>query len=209
MIKIHHLNFSRSTRILWLMEELEAPYEIVPYFRNAQTFRAPPKLESIHPLGKAPVIEDGSLVLGESGAIVEYLIDTHGHGKLAPPAGTPEHAHYLEWLHYAEGSAMLPLLTHLLGKLTGGLSEGLKGFMDPEIKKTLTYIGTNLAATGWLLGDRFTGADIQMSYAIEVARMGKLLDPYPRLQAYLSRLEARPAYQRALDKGGPVALPLG
>lgn len=209
MIKIHHLNFSRSTRILWLMEELEAPYEIVAYKRNEQTFRAPPELEKVHPLGKAPIIEDGDLVLAESGAIIEYVLETQGNGKLAPQRGTAEWGRYLGWLHYAEGSAMLPLLTHLLGNLTGGLSEGLKGFMDPEIDKTLAYISSSLSDDGWIVGRMFTAADIQMSYAVEVARMGKLLAGHPKLQGYLERIEARPAFQRALARGGPVALPLG
>ena len=208
MIKIHHLNYSRSSRVIWLMEELGEPYEIVPHTRDAATFRSPPTLARIHPLGKAPVIEDGALVLAESGAIIEYLVSTYGQGKLAPARGTPAWAHYLEWLHFADGSAMFPLLTHLLGGFTGGLSDGLKGFITPDIAKTLTYIDSTVTRNGHLLAEGFTGADIQMSYVIEMARMGKLVDPYPGLDAYMARLEQRPAFKRAFDRGGPMRLPI-
>lgn len=208
MIKIHHLNFSRSTRIIWLMEELDQPYELVPHTRDPATFRSPPTLDQVHPLGKAPVIEDGALVLAESGAIIEYVIATYGGGKLAPASG-PDWARYLGWLHFAEGSAMMPLLVHLLGMLTGGLPDGLKGFITPDIEKSLTYTAAAIPDDGYLMGDAFTGADIQMSYVLEVARMGKVLDAYPSLEKYMARLEARPAYQRAFQRGGPVRLPLG
>lgn len=207
MIKVHHLNYSRSTRILWLMEELGLPYEIVPYSRDPQTFRAPDSLKGIHPLGKAPVIEDGDLILAESGAIVEYIIARHGGGRLAPAADTPEWAAYIEWLHYAEGSAMFPILAQLLGAMSGGIG-GLAGFVEPEIKKTLAYIAGQVQPTGYLLAE-FSGADIQMFYVIEAAKMGGMLGDYPALTDYLARLESRPAFKIALEKGGPVALPVG
>jgi glutathione S-transferase len=209
MIKIHHLNFSRSTRIIWLMEELGEPYEIVAHSRNPATFRSPASLDAVHPLGKAPVIEDGALKLVESGAIIEYLIATYGNGKLAPAPQGAAWATYLSWLHFAEGSAMMPVLVHFLGNLTGGMSEGLKGFIDPEIAKTLDYLAASIPADGYLMGAEFTGADINMSYVLEVARMGKLLDDHPSLEAYMGRLEQRPAFKRAIERGGPVKLPLG
>ena len=208
MITIHHLNFSRSTRIIWLMEELGEPYEIVPHTRNPNTFRSPQTLDRIHALGKAPVIEDGALVIAESGVIIEYVIATYGRGKLIPAQSGPAWARYIGWLHFAEGSAMMPLLVHLLGMLTGGLPDGLKGFIAPDIEKTLKYIAAEIPDNGYLT-DAFSGADIQMSYVLEVARMGKLLAAYPSLEKYMARLEQRPAYKRSIDRGGPVRLPLG
>jgi glutathione S-transferase len=208
MIKIHHLNNSRSTRIIWLMEELGEPYQIVPHTRDPNTFRSPQTLERVHPLGKAPVIEDEALVLAESGAIIEYLVLTYGRGKFGPAPGGPSWARYIELLHFAEGSAMFPLLVHLLGSLTGGLSDGLKGFITPDIAKTLKYLDAEVARNGYLMAEGFTGADIHMSYVIEMARMGKLNEPYASLEAWMSRLEQRPAYKRAIERGGPVRLPI-
>ena len=208
MIKIHHLKYSRSTRIIWLMEELGLPYEMTSYERDPATFRAPDSLKTVHPLGKAPAIEDGYLVLTESGAIIEYIVDTHGGGRLAPARGSPDHATYLEWLHFAEGSAMLPVVMVIVGGMTGGLHEGLKGFVDGELGAILGYIQSAVSPDHYLLPSGFSAADIQMSYVVEAARMAGLLAPYPQLAAYLERLEQRPAYGRALDKGGPVALPL-
>ena len=201
MIKIHHLNFSRSTRIIWLMEEMGEPYEIVPYSRNPNTFRSPQTLERVHPLGKAPVIEDGPLMLAESGAIIEYLISTYGRGKLAPAPGGSSWARYIELLHFAEGSAMFPLLVHLLGMFTGGLSDGLKGFITPDIAKILKYLDAEVARNGYLMAEGFTGADIQMSYVIEIARMGKLHEPYASLEAWMSRTRATSRLQ-ACDRTG-------
>jgi len=163
MIKIHHLNHSRSTRVIWLMEELNEPYEIVQHMRDPNTFRSPQTLERVHLLGKAPVIEDGPLMLAESGAIIEYLILTYGRGKLAPAPGGSSWARYIELLHFAEGSAMFPLLVHLLGMFTGGLSDGLKGFITPDIAKILKYLDAEVARNGYLMAEGFTGADIQMS----------------------------------------------
>lgn len=207
MIRVHHLNYSRSTRILWLLEELGQPYEIVPYARDPQTLRAPAALEKIHPLGKAPVIEDGTTIIAESGAIIEYLVATYDDGKLGPRPGTPGWAAYIEWLHYAEGSAMAPLLVLLIGKLTGGAPSAMDGFFTPEAKKALDYIAAGVK-DGYLLGDKFSAADVQMFYVVEAANMIEMLGAYPALQAYMKRLSERLAYQRAIERGGPVALPV-
>jgi glutathione S-transferase len=209
MIKVHHLKYSRSTRILWLLEELEQPYEIVTYARDRTTMRAPKSLEAVHPLGKAPVIEDDGVVLAESGAIIGYVVATYGNGRLAPAIGAPMWPAYIEWLHYAEGSAMMPILLHLLGGLTGGgLPSNLRDFVEPEIVRHLGYIESRLGGGSYLLGEDFSAADIQMFYVLEVAMMGKRLEDHPVLRSYLARLEGRPAFQRALGRGGPVVLPL-
>jgi glutathione S-transferase len=208
MIRIHHLKYSRSTRVIWLMEELGLPYDMTSYDRDPVSFRAPDSLKAIHPLGKAPAIEDGDLTLTESGAIIEHIVDTYGGGRLAPARGDREYAKYLEWLHFAEGSAMLPVVITLVGGMTGGLPDGLKGFVGPELKATFAYLQTAVSPDRYLLDSGFSAADIQMSYVVEAARMGGMLVNYPELAAYLERLERRPAYRRAIEKGGPVALPL-
>jgi glutathione S-transferase len=209
MIKVHHLNFSRSTRILWLLEELGVPYEVVPHTRDPMTLRAPPSLKAVHPLGKAPVIEDGELMIAESGAAIEYLVEAYGGGALAPSGRGADWARYIEWLHYAEGSAMLAPLVGFLGGVTGGLSPGLKGFVDAELKLHLDHISTAIDGGGWLMGDLFTGADIQLFYVLEIAAMIRALDGHPAVRAYLERCRARPAFRRAIEVGGPVALPVG
>lgn len=209
MIKVHHLKFSRSTRVIWLMEELGLEYELIAYDRDPLTLRAPESLMGPHPLGKAPVIEDNDCVIAESGAIIEYVVETYGGGKLGPAKGDPERAKYLEWLHYAEGSAIFPILVILIGKMTDDISDGMKGFAQFELDKTLAYIQSAVRSGGYLLESGFSAADIQMSYVIEAARMGGMLEGSSDLSGYLSRLEERPAYKRAIDKGGPVALPIG
>jgi len=203
MLKVHHLERSRSMRILWLLEELGVGYELIGYQRHPVTIRAPETLKAIHPLGKAPVIEDNGLVITESGAIIEYLVDAYGDGRLAPARGDPEHARYLEWLHYAEGSAMLPIMVTLLGAWTGGLPDGLKGFIAPEVELVLDYLSKAVGADGYLLKSGFSAADIQMSYVVGSARMGGLLQGRPDLLAYLERLELRPAYRKSVEIGGP------
>ena len=208
MLKLHHLEHSRSTRIIWLMEELGASYELIVHERNPETMRAPEELTRVHPVGKAPVLEDGNLTLAESGAIIEYVIGKYGAGKLAPREDSLEHARYLELLHFAEGSAMFPILVLLVGGMTGGLSDNFRSFVTPDVHKNLDYIGSFLDRRDYLLESGFSGADIQMSYVIEAARMGNLLAGKEKLTEYLARIEQRPAYRRAIEKGGVVALDL-
>lgn len=203
MITVHHLAYSRSLRVLWLLEELGVPYELVSYERTKE-FRAPPELARIHPLGKAPVIVDDGLVLAESATILRYLNDRHGNGTLTPPAGTSERTQHEEWLDYVESSAGTPILISLVGGRVGGMGEGMTGFIRPLVAKTLDYITSGIGDRPYLMGDRLTLADIQMSYMLAMARIGGLLDDRPALTAYLDRLEAAPGFQRAAGKGGPM-----
>jgi glutathione S-transferase len=205
VIKVHHLNNSRSQRILWLLEELGLAYEIVPYQRDATTNLAPPELAKVHPLGKSPVIEDGPIKIAESGAIVEYVVARHGGGKLRPNPDSNEHVAYLEWLHYAEGSAMLPLMMRLYLMRLGEAAAPLMPRIDSETTNHLGYVSAALGDKDYLLGD-FTGADVQMSFVAEVGRAFAQLAPFPNLTAYIERLQARPAYRRALEKGGAYNL---
>jgi glutathione S-transferase len=208
MIKIHHLTYSRSTRIIWLLEELGLPYELVTYDRDAN-LRAPKVLEAVHPLGKAPVIEDGAVLIAESGAIIQYIIDGYGQGRLVPRAESGRKAIWLAWLHYAEGSAMPPILMNFIGLRAGGLPESMKAFLAPAVAKNLAYIAAAVSAgSGYLMAEGFMAVDIQMFYVLEVARFGNMLAEYPSLTAYLDSLEARPAFVKALEVGGPVQLPL-
>jgi len=202
MIIVHHLNNSRSQRILWLLEELGVPYALKHYTRDSKTNLAPPELKAINPLGKSPVIQDGSLTLIESGAIVDYLIRRHGAGRLQPETASQSYDHYVQWLHFAEGSAMLPLMLNLY---VGRLGEGgapLKPRIDSEVANYLGYLDDALSQTGYLVGESLTGADIQMSFIGEVARMQGKLGPYPHLTAWIERFQARPAYQAAVKQGG-------
>jgi glutathione S-transferase len=206
MIEIHHLNESRSQRILWLLEELGVPYAIVPYFRNATTRLAPPELEAVHPLGKSPVMQDGAVKIAESGAIVEYLCAKYGDGALARREDSPEWPAYIEWLHYAEGSAMLPLM---LGMYTGRLGEAgapLKPRIDSETHNHISYVDGALKGRQFFVGDSLTGADIQMSFVAEVVRAFGKLKAYPNLDAWIDRMHARPAWTAALAKGGEYAM---
>ncbi len=205
MLKVHHLNNSRSQRILWLMEELGLDYEIVPYQRDAATNLAPPELAKVHPLGKSPVIEDGSVKIAESGAIVEYVVAKHGGGKLRPNPDSDAHVAYLEWLHYAEGSAMLPLMMRLYLMRLGEAAAPLMPRIDSETANHLGYVSASLGDKDYLLGD-FTGADVQMSFVAEVGRAFAQLAPFPNLTRYIERIQARPAYRRALEKGGAYNL---
>ena len=219
MIVIHHLENSRSQRVLWLLEELGVPYEVKRYERDKQTMLAPPELRAIHPLGKSPIITDGDNTLAETGAIVEYLIDTYGDGRLIPPKGTPERLRYTYWLHYAEGSAMPPLLMKLVFSVLPARSPALvrplvksiagraqAGFIDPQIAAHLAFWEAELGKSEWFAGDQLTGADIMMSFPAEGAARRFGLDGRPRLQAFLDRIHTRPAYVRALERGGPYAL---
>ena len=206
MIILHHLNFSRSSRIIWLMEELGLPYELVRYERN-ERFRAPPSLQAVHPLGKAPVIEDDGLVLAESAVILGYINDRHGEGRFAPPAGSAAHVLHEEWLQYVESTAAAPIFMLIIGGMTGGLSERMEQFARPTLAKTLDFIAQGLGEDGFLMGPQFTIADIQMSYVLEMARHAGLLSGHPALVGYLDRLKARPAFVKAVEIGGPMAPP--
>ena len=221
MITVHHLNNSRSQRILWLLEELGLDYEVKRYQRDAKTMLAPPSLRKVHPLGKSPVITDGDLTLAESGAIVDYLIERYGAGRLTPAAGTPEKLRYTYWLHYAEGSAMPPLLLKLvfdkietapmpffvrpIAKAISGKAKS--SFIEPQIKQHLDYLEGELNKNDWFVGNEFSGADIQLSFPLEAAAARGGLDASrPRLMDFLKRIHARPAYQRAVERGGEYAI---
>ena len=206
MLTIHHLNNSRSQRILWLFEELGLTYEIVFYQRDAVTNLAPPELKAVHPLGKSPVITDGAVTIAESGAIVDYVIETYGQGRLRPAKDGAAHWAYVEWLHYAEGSAMLPLMLNLYTMRLGEAAEPLKPRISGEIDNHLSYLSKALGDTPFLLGDALTGADIQNSFVVEVAKNFGVIGAYPNLAAYVERLHARPAYKAALEKGGPYGI---
>jgi len=198
VITVYHLNESRSLRILWLLEEMDTPYQIVRFERDA-TRRAPPELADVHPLGKSPVIRDGDLVLAESGAIVEYLVERHGGGRFAPRPETAAYASYLHWVHFAEGSAMLPLLLDLfiaMGMIPGGKDGLLGGFVKQELGRQLAYVDAELGDKAYLLG-AFTAADVMMGFPLDFAERQGHLASHPRLQGYVARLRARPAYARA------------
>ncbi len=218
MITVHHLNASRSQRILWMLEELGVPYEIRHYQRQP-SMQAPPELRAVHPLGKSPVITDGDRTLAESGAILEYLVDTHGDGSLRPAPGTAEHRHYTYFMHYAEGSLMpllvmklifsripgrVPFLVRPVARMISGGAD--KTLLAPQIANHFTFLEGELAQRDWFAGSAFTAADIQMSFPIEAAaaRVG-LGGRLPRLQAFLDRIRARPAYKRASERGGTSA----
>ena len=219
MIIVHHLNDSRSQRVLWLLEELGVAYEVKRYERNAKTRLAPPELRAIHPLGKSPVIQHGDVIVAETGAIVEYLLETFADPGLKPPAGTPEARRYTYWLHYAEGSAMTPLLLKLIFSvipqrspmlvrpIARGISKKVGAAMiDPQIASHLGYWEAELNKSEWFAGDRFTAADIMMSFPLEAASSRAPYGPnMPMAKAFLERIHARPAYQRALERGGPYA----
>jgi len=204
MLKVHHLNNSRSQRILWLLEEMGTPYEIVKYQRMTPVPLAPPELKAVHPLGKSPVIEDGSTKIAESGAIVEYLIDKHGKGKFKPAEGSADHWKYVEWMHFAEGSAMLPLLMALYTGMLGDAAMMLKPRVDSEIANHLSYMEDAIKGRDFFVGNELTGADIMLLFVLEAA--GARLEPYPSLVAYRKKMQSRPAYQRAIEKGGPYQL---
>ena len=221
MIVVHHLNNSRSQRVLWLLEELGLEYEIVRYQRDAKTMLAPPELRAIHPLGKSPVITDGAAVVAESGAIVEYLVERYGQGRLVPPAGTPEKLRWTYFLHYAEGSAMAPLLMKLIfdrvetspapffvKPIARAIAQKVKStYVQPQINQHLDYLEAELGKSSWFAGAEFSAADIQMSFPLEAASARAGLNASrPRLMAFLERIHARPAFQRALERGGPYEL---
>jgi glutathione S-transferase len=224
MIVVHHLNNSRSQRVLWLLEELGLPYELRRYQRDPKTMLAPPELKRIHPLGKSPVVTDGDRIgdeaLAESGAIVEYLLDTYGDGRLRPAPGTADRRRFTYWLHYAEGSAMPPLLLALIfGRLpkspmpffakpiAKAISEkAMQTFIGPQLRTHLDWMEGELSKRPWFAGDEFSAADIQMSFPVEAfgARVG--FTDRPKLASWLARIHARPAYAKAIEVGGPYEL---
>ncbi len=204
MLTVHHLNNSRSQRILWLLEELGTPYEIAKYQRMEGLPLAPPELKQVHPLGKSPVITDGGKTIAESGAIVEYIIDTYGGGRMKPARGSDDYWKYIEWMHYAEGSAMLPLLMALYSGFLGDAAAILRPRVDSEIANNLSYIENALQGREFFVGTGLTGADVQMLFVLEAA--GARLEPYPAAVGYRDRMHARPAYKRGIERGGPYQL---
>jgi len=201
MLVVHHLNDSRSQRILWLLEELGAPYEIKRYERDPTTRLAPPELKAVHPLGKSPVITDGDRVVHESGAIIDYLIRRHGGGRLAPAIGSDAYETYNQWLHYAEGSAMLPILLRMYVGRLGEAGAPLHPRIESEMANHIGFIDQALAGREWLLGE-LTGADINLSFVGEIVGVSGMFDRYPNIKSWVERFQARPAYKAALEKGG-------
>jgi glutathione S-transferase len=222
MITVHHLENSRSQRVLWLLEELGQPYRVKRYARDPETKLAPAALRKVHPLGKSPVITDGEHVIAESGAIVEYLVGAYGDGSgLVPAPGTPERLRYTYWLHYAEGSAMPPLLLSLIFRkmpeapmpffvrpvVRGIAAKVQESFVAPQLDLHLDFMEAELGKSGWFAGSELTAADIQMSFPLEAAAAAGLLgERRPRLQAFVERIATRPAYRKALQKGGPYQM---
>jgi len=202
MLILHHLNDSRSQRILWLLEELGVPYEIKHYQRDAKTRLAPGELAAIHPFGKSPVISDGDLKIAESGAIVDYLIRKYGQGRMMPQAGTRDYEAYNEWLHYAEGSAMLPLMLHLYVSRLKEAGAPLHPRIESEIANHLGYVDGALKGREFFVGQSLTGADVQMIFVGEMADVFNKLGPFQNLAAWLTRMHARPAFRRSIEKGG-------
>lgn len=219
MITVHHLNNSRSQRVLWLLEELGVEYQIKHYQRDSKTMLAPPELKAVHPLGKSPVITDGDLTIAESGAIIEYLVERYGNGKFIPAAGTPERLRYTYWMHYAEGSMMPFLVMKLIFGVIPKRSPALirpianaivnnvdKNFLGPNLRTGLDFIESELGKSTWFAGEEITGADIQMSFVMEASAARGPDGNRPKCAAYVKRMQERPAYQRALKKGGPYKL---
>jgi glutathione S-transferase len=221
VIVVHHLNNSRSQRVLWLLEELGLDYEIRPYKRDPKSMLAPPELRAVHPLGKAPVITDGEFTVAESGAILEYLVERRGGGRLAPAPSSPERVRYAYWLHFAEGSAMPPLLMKLIfDRIEKGpmpffvrpfaraIARRVKSsYVEPNIARNLDFMEAELGHSEWFAGAEFTAADIQMSFPLEAAAVRGGLDARrPQLMYFLERCRARPAYRRALQRGGKYEL---
>ena len=218
MLVVHHLNNSRSQRVLWLLEELGVAYQIKHHQRDARTMLAPKELLAVHPLGKSPVLVDGDTTVAETGAIVEYILDKHGNGRLRPEPGTPAFLRYRYWLHFAEGSAMPPLLFKLvfdevqkapmpffIKPIAKAISQKVMGVMVwPNLKRQFDFIEAELGRSTWLAGDDLSGADIMMSFPLEAAKQRAGLDAsHPRMLDFVQRVQARPAYKRALKKGGP------
>jgi glutathione S-transferase len=202
MITVHHLNESRSQRILWLLEELEVPYDIKFYWRDPHTKMAPPELRGIHPLGKSPIITDGDRAIAESGAIIDYIVRHHGDGRLRPDPSSRDYDDYVYWLHYAEGSASLPFVIDPIAKSFGKMATPLQRRVDHELDLNLGFIDHCLAGKDYLLGDELSAADVQMSFVGELAVTFLDASPYANLDSWVARFQARPAYRAALERGG-------
>jgi glutathione S-transferase len=202
MIEVHHLNESRSRRITWLLEELGLDYTVHAYQRNTKTRLAPPELEKIHPLGKAPVIRDGDEVIFESGAIIEYLVRKYGNGRFAPAADSLDYNRYLQFLHYAEGSAMLPLMLKLYTSRLGDGAAPLQPRIESEMQRHLGFLNSELGGRDYFIGNELTGADVQLSFAVQMAVKFCGEEAYPNLTTFVRRIEAREAYRRAIEKSG-------
>lgn len=221
MVIVHRLESSRSQRILWLLEELGVAYEVKRYARDKKTMLAPPELRAVHPLGKAPIVTDGDVTIVESAAIAEYLVDTYGKGRFRPAAGTNEHRRYTFWMHYAEGSAMPPLLLKLVASriakapvpffvkpITKRIAGQLESsFVNPQLATHFDFIEAALAESEWFAGSEISAADVMMSFPLEAAsgRSG-IADTRPRIRAFVAKLQSREAYKRALEKGGPYTI---
>ena len=220
MITVHHLENSRSQRILWLLEELGVDYGIKRYERDPETRLAPPELREVHPLGKAPLITDGDVTVAESGAIIEYLVAKYDDGTLRPAAGTPERLAYTYWLHYAEGTfAPLMMIAMIMGRIENAplpfflkpVAKGIAGkvrdgYLGPNIQSNLDFMESTLAKSPWFCGDQLTAADVQMGFALEAAEVRADMSNYPNISGFLERMRARPAYRRGVERGGPYAL---
>ncbi len=218
MIVVHHLENSRSQRVLWLLEELGVAYEVRRYERDSETMLAPQALRDVHPLGKSPVLEEDGVIVAETGAIFEYILDTHDEGALRPDRATPEGRAFTYWLHYGEGSAMPPLVMKLVFErlpenapmlvrpLAGAVSKrAIDGFVDPQVAMHMDFWESQLARSGWFVGDGFTAGDIMMSFPLEAAASRMDIGPYPKISGFLEAIHSRPAYQAALERGGPYA----
>ncbi|MFM5893066.1 MAG: glutathione S-transferase family protein [Novosphingobium sp.] len=199
---VHHLNNSRSQRVLWALEELGVPYEIRHYQRDAVTNLAPPELKAVHPLGKSPLLEDDGVVIEESGAIVQYLLDKYGQGRFQPAPGTPEALKHLQWMHFAEGSAMTPILLQLYTSRLGDAAAPLAPRINEQLSSHFAYLESELRPSGHFVGDELTGADMMLSFPAEIAVMQGQGATYPKLAAFVAAIHARPAWQVAREKGG-------
>ncbi|HHB1594027.1 TPA: glutathione S-transferase family protein [Vibrio campbellii] len=197
MIKLHHLNQSRSKRIIWLLEELGVDYEIVPYLRDSVTFLAPPELKSIHPLGKSPVLEDGDEIVTESGAITEYLIEKYADGRFVPERGSKAYTQYIQWLHFAESSAMVPLLLKMFVAKDGAQTNFLADYADAETMKVMGYVDQSLEGKTYFVEERLTGADFMMSFVVDVLNKFGVIERFPNIQRYSAQLTTHPAFTKA------------
>jgi glutathione S-transferase len=202
MIEVHHLQASRSRRITWMLEELGQTYNVITYERDKTTNLAPPELKAIHPLGKAPILRDGQVTLIESGAIIDYLARTYGHGRFAPPLSSPDYNRYQQMLHYAEGSAMVPLLLRLYVSRLGDAGKPLHPRIASEMDNHLGWLNSELEHSDWFVGNDITGADINLSFVAQMAIRFAGRDAYPNLTRFVDRIEARPAYLRAITRSG-------